>query len=283
MLVEGRHFFADADPESLGHKTLAVNLSDMAAMGAAPRWALLAGALPGQRPGVARRPSPAASMRSPTRTASISSAATRRADRARCASRSWVRCPAGQALRRDRARSGRRRLRLGRARRRGARGGGAGRAHLARRRRARARLARASRCRSRGSRSASRCATSRPPRIDVSDGLTGDLAHMLARSHVGAVIDLAAIPRSSALAADARRRGPRACARLPARGRRRLRALLHGSPRGRAAHRGNRARSSALPLTRIGSITGTAGLVVHDERGVPLPMLPRAFDHFTAE
>ena len=46
MLVSGRHFFADADPESLGHKTLAVNLSDMAAIGATPRWALLAGALP---------------------------------------------------------------------------------------------------------------------------------------------------------------------------------------------------------------------------------------------
>ena len=46
MLVGGRHFFADTDPEKLGHKTLAVNLSDMAAMGASPRWALLAGALP---------------------------------------------------------------------------------------------------------------------------------------------------------------------------------------------------------------------------------------------
>ncbi|MET0917273.1 MAG: thiamine-phosphate kinase, partial [Burkholderiales bacterium] len=46
MLVEGRHFLPDVDPESLGHKTLAVNLSDMAAMGARPRWALLGGALP---------------------------------------------------------------------------------------------------------------------------------------------------------------------------------------------------------------------------------------------
>ena len=46
MLVEGRHFLPDADPEALGHKTLAVNLSDLAAMGARPRWALLAGALP---------------------------------------------------------------------------------------------------------------------------------------------------------------------------------------------------------------------------------------------
>lgn len=46
MLVEGRHFFKGADPQSLGHKTLAVNLSDLAAMGATPRWAMLALALP---------------------------------------------------------------------------------------------------------------------------------------------------------------------------------------------------------------------------------------------
>lgn len=46
MLVSGRHFFRDADPRALGHKALAVNLSDMAAMGATPRWATLSLALP---------------------------------------------------------------------------------------------------------------------------------------------------------------------------------------------------------------------------------------------
>ena len=46
MLVCGTHFLSDADPGMLGYKTLAVNLSDMAAMGAAPRWAVLAIALP---------------------------------------------------------------------------------------------------------------------------------------------------------------------------------------------------------------------------------------------
>ncbi|KXS33503.1 MAG: Thiamine-monophosphate kinase [Candidatus Gallionella acididurans] len=46
MLVSGTHFFPDAEPFLLGHKTLAVNLSDMAAMGAQPRWATLAIALP---------------------------------------------------------------------------------------------------------------------------------------------------------------------------------------------------------------------------------------------
>ena len=46
MLVSGRHFFADVDPARLGHKALAVNLSDLAACGAAPRAFTLALALP---------------------------------------------------------------------------------------------------------------------------------------------------------------------------------------------------------------------------------------------
>ncbi len=46
MLVSGTHFLPDTDPCQLGWKTLAVNLSDLAAMGALPRWVLLAGSLP---------------------------------------------------------------------------------------------------------------------------------------------------------------------------------------------------------------------------------------------
>ncbi|MDU7588317.1 MAG: thiamine-phosphate kinase [Acidovorax sp.] len=46
MLVEGRHFFADVDPAHLGHKALAVNLSDLAACGARPLAFTLALALP---------------------------------------------------------------------------------------------------------------------------------------------------------------------------------------------------------------------------------------------
>ena len=46
MLVEGRHFFTGTDPASVGHKSLAVNLSDLAAMGAQPLGFTLALALP---------------------------------------------------------------------------------------------------------------------------------------------------------------------------------------------------------------------------------------------
>jgi thiamine-monophosphate kinase len=46
MLVAGTHFFHDAAPYDIGWKSLAVNISDMAAMGATPKWATLAIALP---------------------------------------------------------------------------------------------------------------------------------------------------------------------------------------------------------------------------------------------
>ena len=46
MLVEGQHFFSDVSPYSLGHKALAVNLSDLAACGATPVGFTLALALP---------------------------------------------------------------------------------------------------------------------------------------------------------------------------------------------------------------------------------------------
>jgi len=47
MLLEGRHFSPQDSPAGIGHKSLAVNLSDLAAMGATPRWATLSIALPG--------------------------------------------------------------------------------------------------------------------------------------------------------------------------------------------------------------------------------------------
>ncbi len=45
-LVAGRHFRPEVDPQSLGHKSMAVNLSDLAAVGAEPAWATLALTLP---------------------------------------------------------------------------------------------------------------------------------------------------------------------------------------------------------------------------------------------
>lgn len=49
-MVVGTHFFADVDPRALGHKLVAVNLSDLAAMGAEPSWLSLALTLPAIQP-----------------------------------------------------------------------------------------------------------------------------------------------------------------------------------------------------------------------------------------
>jgi len=46
MLIAGTHFYHDAAPYDIGWKSMAVNISDMAAMGATPKWATLAIALP---------------------------------------------------------------------------------------------------------------------------------------------------------------------------------------------------------------------------------------------
>ena len=46
MLIAGRHFMPSDGPGTIGHKAMAVNLSDLAAMGARPRFALLSIALP---------------------------------------------------------------------------------------------------------------------------------------------------------------------------------------------------------------------------------------------
>lgn len=46
LLMEERHFFSDVNPQRLGHKALAVNLSDLSAIGAIPKGCLLGLALP---------------------------------------------------------------------------------------------------------------------------------------------------------------------------------------------------------------------------------------------
>ena len=115
--------------------------------------------------------------------------------------------------------------------------------------------------------------------IDVSDGLTGDLGHILEASHAGARVDVAAIPCSDAL-------------RSMLEGHERdlaLSCLLAGgddyelcftAPRAMQARVDGVAASLGVPLTAIGVVTEARGLVVTDEHGAPLARLPRAFDHF---
>jgi thiamine-monophosphate kinase len=115
--------------------------------------------------------------------------------------------------------------------------------------------------------------------LDVSDGLVGDLSHILERSAVGAAVDMPSVPRSpilNQLLGGAERGLAIEC-------------LLAGgddyelcftAPREAAAVVAAIAARTGVPLTRIGAITAGPGLVVRDEHGVPLPVLPRAYDHF---
>jgi thiamine-monophosphate kinase len=280
MLVEGRHFFAGTDPERLGHKTLAVNLSDMAAMGAAPRWALLAGALPNGDPAWLEAFARGFHALADAHGVDLVGGDTARGPRTLCVT-ILGEVPAGKALRRDSARTGDdvyisgslgdAALAVAALAGRIALEAGALKAVRARLDRPQPRIALGIALRDIASAA-----------IDVSDGLTGDLAHVLGRSHVGALIDLAAIPRSRALAARLEGTDRALALDCLLAGGDDYELLFTASPEV-APRIAEIARDMALPLTRIGSITGTAGLVVNDERGVPLPLLPPAYDHFAGE
>jgi thiamine-monophosphate kinase len=277
MLVEGRHFFAGTDAEALGHKTLAVNLSDLAAMGATPRYALLAGALP--EPDDAWL---AAFMRgfralADAHDVELIGGDTTRGPRNLCVTVLGD-VPPGRALTRAGARPGDDIYVSG----------SLGAAALAVRAlqgdldldpavlaRARARLERPQ------------------PRVglgvalrdvataalDVSDGLAGDLAHVLDASRVGAVVSLALVPADAAVAPllqTSLREQALACVLAGGDDY----ELCFTAPRSARAAVEAIARAAGVPCTPIGTIEAARGLIVHDERGRPLDPLPRAFDHF---
>jgi len=278
MLVAGRHFFPGADPARLGHKALAVNLSDMAAMGATPRWALLSVALPG----VDARWL-AAFMRGFMRLARRHGVDLVGGDTTRGPLNLSVQIigevPAGRALRRDGARAGddvwvsgtigdaalalaamRRRLPLTRRER----------ARLEEKLHApvpRVALGEALR-------GLSRCA------IDVSDGLVADLGHICERSRLAAVVEFERIPVSKVLARHLDR--PVAHAAVLAGGD--DYELLFTAGRSRREAIARLSRRLRLPLTRIGAIgprRGRGALVtVLDADGRPVPVGKTGYKHF---
>ena len=279
MLVEGRHFFAGAEPEALGHKALAVNLSDLAAMGAVPRYALLAGALPDADPAWLEAFSRGLFALADAHGVDLIGGDTTRGPRNLCITVIGE-VPAGQAIRRRGALPGDdvwvsgtlgdAALALAAL---------AGRATLA----AEALAA----CRARLDRPQPRIALGLALRgiatamLDVSDGLTGDLGHLLAAGGVGARIDLARIPASPALA-QLRDGTGRALAQeclLAGGDDYELLFTARNVDRERVAAAGV---AAGVAVTRIGKITPEPGLVVRDAAGAPLPSLPRAFDHFAA-
>lgn len=111
--------------------------------------------------------------------------------------------------------------------------------------------------------------------IDLSDGLAGDLGHVLARSRVGAVVDVDALPRSAVLAAMP-----------PTVQRECLLAggddyeLLFTAPPGRRDAVLAAAQAAATPVTRIGRIDDGPGLRCVDAAGAEVDGPRRGFDHF---
>lgn len=275
MLVSGTHFFADTDPEDLGWKTLAVNVSDLAAMGAEPRWAFLALALP-----AADAPWIAAFARGLFACADAFGVDLAGGDTTRGPLNLSVtivgEVPAGQAITRTGARAGNELWISGQP---GLAALGLAALH------GEVALDAAGRA---------RCvdALQRPqPRVelglqlrgiatamlDVSDGLLGDLAHILEASAVGAIVDVAALPLDALRATGANAAIARRCLLSGGDDY----ELLFAAPASARPALTELSTSLGLPLHRIGQITGQAGVcLLREPDGTLAPAGASGYDHF---
>ena len=273
LLVEGRHFLSTVPPQRLGHKSLAVNLSDLAACGAEPLAFTLAISMPRVDEdflaGFARGMFALAERHG----IELVGGDTTAGPLSICIT-VFGQVPADQALLRSGARAGDDLWVSGRL----------GDARLALEAfRGQALLP--------GSafdevRRAMECPEPRVPlgvalrgvatsAIDLSDGLTGDLGHVMRLSGVGATVDFDALPRSAVLAMQ-----PAALQRecLLAGGD--DYELLFTAPRSRRDAVLAAAASVQVPVTCIGSIDAGDALRVVDREGRDIGAAPRGFDHF---
>lgn len=276
MLVAGRHFHQGADPERLGHKALAVNLSDIAAMGATPRWATLALALP-----QADARWLTAFSRGFMRLARRYGVDLVGGDTTRGPLNICVQVvgevPRGRALRRDGARAGDDVWvsgTLGDA----ALALAAGRLGLAPRDRRALRLKLDVPAPRVGLGIALRGIARSA--IDVSDGLVADLGHICERSGVAAVVDFVRIPASATL----KQHLHRAAARLAVLGGGDDYELCFTAGRDQREGIARLARRLRLRLTCIGRMTrrgrGPPLVTVLDAAGRPMTMKRGGYQHF---
>jgi thiamine-monophosphate kinase len=276
MLVEGRHFLAGADAAKLGHKALAVNLSDLAAMGAAPRYATLALALPeADESWLAQFAQGFFKLADAFGVELIGGDTTRGPRNVSITVMGAV--PPELALRRDGAKVGDE-VWLS-----GCTGDAAlALAHL----NARVLLADASLAHC-----LARLHTPMPcialglalrgiatSAIDVSDGLVADVGHIAERSGVAIELRYAALPRSRALKTCADERLAQECL-LAGGDDYELAFTASPGSRGRVE---SVASDLGLALTRVGVVlAGEPGLVaVHAADGEPVQLESRGFDHF---
>ena len=111
--------------------------------------------------------------------------------------------------------------------------------------------------------------------IDVSDGLLGDLAHVLRRSSVGAEVLVDALPRS-----DVMRALPESLQRECTLAGGDDYELVFTAPPQHAARVAAAARAAQVAVTRFGSISATPGLRLSDGASVAVPNTFGSFDHF---
>ncbi|MCX7660479.1 MULTISPECIES: thiamine-phosphate kinase [Caldimonas] len=273
LLVEGRHFLSTVDPQRLGHKALAVNLSDLAACGARPLAFTLSLALPQADEqwlaGFARGLFALADAHG----CELVGGDTTRGPLAINIS-IFGELPAGQALLRSGARPGDdvyvsgclgdARLALEVFR---------GTANVPGEAFERVRLA-------------MECPQPRvalglalrgvaSSAIDLSDGLLGDFGHVLQRSGCGACLEVDAVPRSAELAAQ-----PLALQRLcTLAGGDDYELLFTAAPAQRQAV-AQASRAAGVAVSRIGRIEPEPGLRLVDAQGQPVPNVWTSFDHF---
>jgi thiamine-monophosphate kinase len=275
-LVEGRHFLSTVPPERLGHKALAVNLSDLAACGAQPLAFTLALSLPRVEEaflaGLARGMQALAQR---TGIALVGGDTT--AGPLALTVTVFGEVPPGAALLRSGAAPGDT-LWVS---------GALGDARLALE--AFRGTLRLQAC----AFEAARRAMEQPePRvalglalrgvatsaIDLSDGLLGDLAHILERSRVGAQVQLDALPRSAHLAAQ-----PEPVQRICVLAGGDDYELLFTAPAHAQAAVHAAAQRAGVPVTAVGVIVAEAGLRVLDACGQEVALGGLAgFDHFAS-
>lgn len=275
LLLEGRHFFSNVDPRALGHKALAVNLSDLAAMGARPIGCVLGLALPRlDEPWLAAFADGFHALADAHGCPLIGGDTTRSAHDLAISVTVFGAVPAGQALRRDGAQAGDDIWVSGEL----------GAADVA------YRLLDGQYPANDALLAATRPALEWPQpqvplglalrgiahaAIDLSDGLLQDLGHILAASRLGANLEYARMPVAAALAAldDAPRR----------------RAVLGGgdvyqlcftAPAARREAVQQAADQAQARVTRVGHTLAQPGLRLLDAQGQPLADLPAGFDHF---
>ena len=275
MLVAGRHFFPDAAPDALGWKTLAVNLSDIAAMGARPRWALLSLALPtADEDWLARFADGLYACADAFEVDLIGGDTTRGPLTLNVTALGEL--PAGSAILRNGARIDDELWISGQP-------GAAALALWHRRDGLDLSDAHIARCLDALDRPHPRvalgCALTglASAMLDVSDGLLGDLGHLLNASGTGATLDEAALPLTALVAACGdSERARDACLR----GGDDYELLFTAHPDDRQAVL-DAGRRSAVALHRIGRIVPAGqGLTLRQRDGQRVALSARGFDHF---